>query len=110
LEDEGGSIDRLFLWSEKVWADHIPDTASVRSFKTYRGGRTRWPKMFTIAPAAALFSGVDDRVDTAQAYTRAFAENDPGAYKNEAAYRASRLVVARVMMNPVAAAASAQVM
>jgi hypothetical protein len=110
LEDEGGSINRLFFWSEKVWADHISDTASVSTVNKRSDFWSYWPKMFTIAPAAALFSGVDDRVDTAQAYTRAFAENEPGAYKNEAAYRASRLVVARVMMNPVAAAASAQVM
>jgi hypothetical protein len=69
-----------------------------------------WPKILTTAPQAALFSGVELSVDTAQAYTRAFAEKDPGAYKNEAAYRASRLVVERVMIKPMAAAPRAQVM
>jgi hypothetical protein len=54
----------------------------------------------TIAPAAALFSGVVFNVDTAQVYTSGLAENEPGVYRNAAKYLAGLLRVATVITNP----------
>jgi hypothetical protein len=54
----------------------------------------------TIAPAAALFSGVVFNVDTAQVYTSGLAEKEPGVYRNAAKYLAGLFKVATVTTNP----------
>ena len=64
----------------------------------------------TIAPAAALFSGVVFSVDTAQVYTRGLAEKEPGVYKNAAKYLAGLFKVATVITNPTMETHSAGMM
>lgn len=64
----------------------------------------------TIAPAAALFSGVVFMVETAQVYTRGLAEKEPGVNKNAAKYRAALLSVATVTTNPMTDRHSAGIM
>lgn len=60
----------------------------------------RCPQIFTMAPPAALFSGVWLSELTAQVYTSAFAEKLPDVYKNAAVYLAAVLSVATEITKP----------
>lgn len=64
-----------------------------------------WLNMFTIAVAAARFSGVWFSTLAAQLYTIALAANAPLAYRNDAAYRAGTFSVPTLMANPTTATA-----
>lgn len=102
-DDERLKISWSLAVVEEVWGNDVSDVTThvdlyVVSQIVQVPARNR---ELTSAPAAARFSGVVFSVETAQVYTRGFAEKEPGVNKNAAKYRAALFKVATVMTNPM---------